>query len=231
MKVRTMAQKLKIDFVSDIACPWCVIGLGGLEKALDDLKGEIDAEVSFHPFELNPDMPAGGENGLEHIARKYGMSPDQVRENRDRIRDRAAGVGFTMNTSDTSRAYNTFDAHRLIAWAGEKGRQLEMKRQLFTLYFTEQKDPGDPDALADAAAAAGLDAAEAREILASTRYAEQVRSDETLWRERGINSVPAVIVNDRYLISGGQPAEEFERQLRWISAKVGDEGVPAPAVA
>lgn len=224
-----MPQKLKIDFVSDIACPWCVIGLGGLEKALDHLAGEISAEVSFHPFELNPDMPAGGENGLEHIARKYGMSSDQVRENRARIQDRAANVGFTMNASDTSRAYNTFDAHRLIAWAGEKGRQLEMKRQLFTLYFTDQKDPGDPDALAAAAEAAGLDATEAREILSSTRYVEQVRSEEALWRERGINSVPAVIVGDRYLISGGQPAEEFERQLRWISAKLADEQLAAPA--
>jgi predicted DsbA family dithiol-disulfide isomerase len=218
-----MPQKLKIDFVSDIACPWCVIGLGGLEKALDNLKGEIEADITFHPFELNPDMPAGGENGLEHIAAKYGMSPDQVRENRARIRDRAAEVGFTMNTSDASRAYNTFDAHRLIAWAGEKGRQLEMKRQLFTLYFTDQQDPGDLDALAAAAEAAGLDGAEAREVLASDRYADQVRAEETLWRQRGINSVPAVVVDDRYLISGGQPPEEFARQLRGISAKLHEE--------
>jgi len=226
-----MPRKLKIDFVSDIACPWCVIGLGGLEQALGDLAGEIDAEVRFHPFELNQDMPAGGENSLEHIARKYGMSADQVRENRARISDRAADVGFAMNASDASRAYNTFDAHRLIAWAGENGRQIEMKRALFKLYFTNQKDPGDPDALAAAAEAAGLDAAEAREVLASNRYAEQVRSEETLWRERGINSVPAVIVDDRYLISGGQPAGEFERQLRWISAKLEDEQATAAATA
>jgi predicted DsbA family dithiol-disulfide isomerase len=224
-----MSQKLKIDFVSDIACPWCVIGLGGLEKALDSLEGEIEADVTFHPFELNPDMPAGGENGLEHIAAKYGLSPDQVRENRARIRDRAAAIGFTMNTSDTSRAYNTFDGHRLIAWAGEKGRQLEMKRQLFTLYFTDQQDPGDRDALVAAAEAAGLDGAEAREVLASDRYADQVRAEEALWRRRGINSVPAIVVDDRYLISGGQPPEEFVRQLRGISAKLRDEQAPATA--
>ena len=224
-----MPQKLKIDFVSDIACPWCVIGLGGLEKALDSLKGEIEADITFHPFELNPDMPAGGENGLEHIAAKYGMSPDQVRDNRARIRDRAAEIGFTMNTSDASRAYNTFDAHRLIAWAGEKGRQLEMKRQLFTLYFTNQQDPGDRDALAAAAEAAGLDGAEAREVLASDRYADQVRAEEMLWRQRGINSVPAVVIDDRYLISGGQPPEEFARQLRGISAKLLDEQALATA--
>ncbi len=224
-----MLQKLKIDFVSDIACPWCAIGLYGLEKALDNLANEIDSEISFHPFELNPDMPAGGENGLDHIARKYGMSPDQARENRARIRNRAAEVGFTMNAADTSRAYNTFDAHRLIAWAGDKGRQIEMKRALFALYFTDQKDPGDPDALAAAAEAVGLDATEALEVLASDRYAEQVRAEESLWRERGINGVPAVIVGDRYLISGGQPAEEFERQLRWISAKLREERAPAEA--
>lgn len=218
-----MSQKLKIDFVSDIACPWCVIGLGGLEEALDSLKGEIEADITFHPFELNPDMPTGGENGLEHIAKKYGMSVDQVRENRARIRDRAAEIGFTMNTSDASRAYNTFDAHRLIAWAGQKGRQLEMKQQLFTLYFTDQQDPGDRDTLAAAAEAAGLDGAEAREVLTSDRYANQVRAEEMLWRQRGINSVPAVVVDDRYLISGGQPPEECARQLRGIAAKRRDE--------
>ncbi|WP_136163591.1 DsbA family oxidoreductase [Sphingomonas flavalba] len=224
-----MPRKLKIDFVSDIACPWCVIGLGGLEKALNSLKDEIEADIAFHPFELNPDMPAGGENGLEHIAAKYGMSPDQVRENRARIRDRAAEIGFTMNTSDASRAYNTFDAHRLIAWAGEKGRQLEIKQQLFTLYFTNQQDPGDRDALAAAAEAAELDGAEAREVLASDQYANQVRAEEVFWRQRGINSVPAVVVDDRYLISGGQPPEEFVRQLRGISAKLHDEQARATA--
>ncbi|MCM8732442.1 DsbA family oxidoreductase [Hephaestia sp. GCM10023244] len=215
-----MPQKLKIDFISDIACPWCVIGLLGLEKALDSLKGEIEADITFHPFELNPDMPAGGENGFEHISTKYGMSPDQVRENRARIRDRAADIGFTMNTSDSSRVYNTFDAHRLIAWAGEKGHQLEMKRQLFTLYFTNQQDTGNRDALAAAAETVGLDGAEAREILASDRYTDQVRAEEMLWRQRGISSVPAVVVDDRYLISGGQPPDEFARQLRGISAQL-----------
>lgn len=226
-----MAHKLKIDFVSDIACPWCVIGLGGLEMALDTLRGEIEAELSFHPFELNPSMPAGGENGLEHIAREYGMSPEQVRDNRARISERAAAIGFTMNTSDASRAYNTFDAHRLIAWAGEKGRQLEMKRQLFAIYFTKQQDPGDRDALVAAAEAAGLDRTEAGEILASDRYADQVRSEEALWRGRGINGVPAVVVADHYLISGGQPPEEFERQLRGISAKILADRASVPATA
>ncbi|MBS0503357.1 MAG: DsbA family oxidoreductase [Proteobacteria bacterium] len=214
-----MTRKLKIDFVSDIACPWCAVGLGGLEKALDVLKGEVAAEITFHPFELNPGMPAGGQNILEHISQKYGSSPAQARANRDVLRDRAAAVGFVMNTSDDSRIYNTFDAHRLLAWAKEEGRQIELKRRLLALNFTDQRDPGDHDALVAAAEAVGLDGPSARAVLESGRYAEEVRAEEVLWQGRGINSVPAVVVNDRYLISGGQPPEEFERQLRAIASE------------
>jgi predicted DsbA family dithiol-disulfide isomerase len=213
-----MTHKLKINFVSDIACPWCAVGLGGLEKALDAVKGEITADISFHPFELNPNMPAGGQNSLEHISQKYGMEPAQIRANRDVIRERAAGVGVVMNTSDASRIYNTFDAHRLLAWAKEEGRQLELKRRLLVLNFTDQADPGDHDALVAAAEEVGLEGSAARAVLKSDRFAEQVRSEEALWQSRGISSVPAVIVNERYLISGGQPPEEFERQLRAIAS-------------
>jgi predicted DsbA family dithiol-disulfide isomerase len=216
-----MTQQLKIDFVSDIACPWCAIGLGGLEKALDGLKGEIAADITFHPFELNPDMPAGGQNSLERLSAKYGMAPAQVRASRDMIRERAAGVGIVMNMSDVSRTYNTFDAHRLLAWAKDEGRQLDLKRRLLALNFTDEADPGDHDALVAAAEAVGLDGAAARDMLESDRYADAVRADEALWQSRGINSVPAVIVNERYLISGGQPPEEFERQLRAIATKAG----------
>src|SRR6478609_2156043 len=176
-----MTQTIKIDFVSDIACPWCAIGLGGLEKALDALKGEVAADISFHPFELNPDMPAGGQNSLDRLSRKYGMAPAQVRASRETIRERAAGVGFVMNMSDTSRTYNTFDAHRLLAWAKEEKRQLELKRRLLALNFTDEADPGDHDALVAAAEAVGLDGAEARAVLESDRYADQVRAEEALW--------------------------------------------------
>lgn len=218
-----MPQKLKIDFVSDIACPWCAVGLGGLEQALDALQGEVVADISFHPFELNPGMPAGGQNGLEHLSQKYGMAPAQIRANRDMIRERAASVGVVMNSSDDSRIYNTFDAHRLLAWAREEGRQLELKRRLLVLNFTDQADPGDHDALVAAAESVGLDGAAARAVLESGGYADQVRSEEALWQSRGISSVPAVVVNDRYLISGGQPPEEFERQLRAIAEQAGGE--------
>lgn len=212
-----MTRKLKIDFVSDIACPWCAIGLGGLETALERLDGVVEPDLAFHPFELNPDMKAGGENTLEHIVRKYGISADEARTNRERIKERAATVGFTMNTSDASRIYNTFDAHRLLAWAKGEGRQHELKRQLFIVNFTDQADPGDHDLLVATAEKAGLDPVAARAVLESERYADDVRKEETHWRNMGINGVPAVIVNDRYLISGGQPPEEFERQLRHIA--------------
>jgi len=218
---KRVSQKLKIDFVSDIACPWCVVGLGGLNRALDNLHDVISAEIVFHPFELNPQMPDGGQNLLEHIAQKYGMSADEVRANRERIKARAAEVGFIMNNSDSSRIYNTFDAHRLLAWARVEGKQQALKQQLFILYFTEQTDVGNHGALVAAAQKAGLDPEEARAVLQSRRYADEVRSEEQLWHNRGITGVPAVIVNDRYLISGGQPAEEFERQLKAIADKQG----------
>jgi predicted DsbA family dithiol-disulfide isomerase len=213
-----MTHRLKIDVISDIACPWCAVGLGGLEKALAKMEGEVEADITFHPFELNPSMPASGQNSLEHISQKYGMAPAQIRANRDVIRERAAAVGVVMNTSDASRIYNTFDAHRLLAWAKEQGRQLDLKRKLLVLNFTDQVDPSDHDALVAAAEELGLDGEEARAVLGSDRYAEQVRSEEAIWQSRGISSVPAVVVDDRYLISGGQPPEEFERQLRAIAS-------------
>jgi predicted DsbA family dithiol-disulfide isomerase len=214
-----MTKKMKIDFVSDIACPWCVIGLGGLEIALGRLHDEIDPEITFHPFELNPNMPAGGENTVEHIVAKYRIPADEARVNRERIKARAAEVGFTMNTSDATRIYNTFDAHRLLAWSASHGKQHALKRQVFVVNFTDQTDPGNHDVLVDAATKVGLDPVEARAVLESDRYAEEVRRDEALWQSRGITGVPAVIVNDRYLISGGQPPDEFERQLRKIAAE------------
>jgi predicted DsbA family dithiol-disulfide isomerase len=213
-----MTHRLKIDFISDIACPWCAVGLGGLEKALAKMEGEVEADITFHPFELNPSMPASGQNSLEHISQKYGMAPAQIRANRDVIRERAAAVGVVMNTSDASRIYNTFDAHRLLAWAKEQGRQLDLKRKLLVLNFTDQVDPSDHDALVAAAEELGLDGEEARAVLGSDRYAEQVRAEEAIWQSRGISSVPAVVVDDRYLISGGQPPQEFERQLRAIAS-------------
>jgi len=212
-----MPKPMTIDFVSDIACPWCVIGLGGLEQALTNAADAIDAELSFQPFELNPAMPAGGQNIVEHLGEKYGTTAAQSAENRKAIIGRAAQVGFTMNMTDDSRLYNTFDAHRLLHWAKSEGKQRALKKALFAANFTDNRDLGDAQILADVAQAAGLDRATALEVLASGRYADEVREAERLWQSRGISSVPAIIINGQYLISGGQPAEVFEQALRQIA--------------
>ena len=216
-----MPRPLKIDFVSDVSCPWCIIGLKGLEEALARTEGVVDAKIHFQPFELNPDMAPEGENIGEHIAKKYGSTPEQSAANREMIRDRAAALGFTMNGSADSRIYNTFDAHRLLHWAEIEGRQAALKHALFEAYFTEQKDPSNQEVLVAAAEKAGLDGAAAREVLASGRYAEEVRAAEQLWQGRGIRSVPAIVIEDKWLISGGQPPETFENALRQIAAEVG----------
>jgi predicted DsbA family dithiol-disulfide isomerase len=210
---------MKIDFVSDVSCPWCVIGLGGLEQALARVDDLVSADIHFQPFELNPDMAAEGQNIVEHIGQKYGSTPDQSAAARANIRERAASVGFDMKTDEKSRIYNTFDAHRLLHWAGLNGRQAALKHALFAAYFTNGQAMSDTDALVAAAKAAGLDGAEARRVLETGQYAQEVREAEEFWRRAGINSVPAVIINDRYLISGGQPAEYFEQALRQIASE------------
>lgn len=214
-----MTAKLKIDFVSDISCPWCVIGLRGLEIALANVGDAVTADIHFQPFELNPDMAPGGENVVELIGRKSGATPAQLAASREMIRERGAGLGFTFSTSEDRRIYNTFDAHRLLHWARDAGDQKALKSALFEAYFTEGRDPSDQDVLIAAAAKAGLDPDAAREVLSSGRYAGEVRDAEQLWRSRGINGVPAVVINDKYLISGGQPPEAFEEALRKIAAE------------
>ncbi|CAN5292727.1 DsbA family oxidoreductase [soil metagenome] len=218
-----MTKTLHIDFVSDVVCPWCVVGLGGLETALARLKGEgIEAQVHFQPFELNPQIASEGENIVEHIGRKYGSTPEQSAANRAMITERAAEAmpGFEMRMGPDSRIWNTFDAHRLLHWAGTVGlaEQKALKTALFRTHFTEGRALPDAEVLADAAAAAGLDRARAVEVLGDGRYAAEVREAEALWRARGINSVPAVVVDGKYLISGGQPAAVFEEALRKMAA-------------
>jgi predicted DsbA family dithiol-disulfide isomerase len=213
-------KTLKIDFVSDVVCPWCVVGLGGLETALETLKAEgVAADIAFQPFELNPQIAPEGENIVEHIGRKYGATPEQSAANREMIKARAAEVGFDMRMGPDSRIWNTFDAHRMLHWAHETApeKQKALKQALFTAHFTDNRNLTDAGVLTSAAEAAGLDRAEAGEVLASGRYAQAVRAAEELWRSRGINSVPAVVVEGKYLISGGQPASAFEQALRQIA--------------
>ena len=206
-------NKLKIDFVSDISCPWCVIGLKSLEEALARVEGTVSADLHFQPFELNPQMVPEGQDIGEHLAQKYGASEAQSAKNRESIRARGAELGFTFEMGKRSRIYNTFDAHRLLHWAEEKGRQRELKMALFETYFSKGQSPGDHAVLARVAGEVGLDAAEAAEVLASGAYAKEVREREQFYLGQGVNSVPAIIINDRHLISGGQPVEVFEQAL------------------
>ncbi|MES2262518.1 MAG: DsbA family oxidoreductase [Pseudomonadota bacterium] len=210
---------IKIDFVSDISCPWCAIGLNALETALRRIGADAAPELHFQPFELNPKMGAEGQDITEHIAEKYGATPEQQEQSRAMIRQRGADVGFDFALGKRSRIYNTFDAHRLLHWAGLHGRQGQLKHALFGAYFTQGDDPSAHAVLLRVAQEVGLDAAEAEQVLASDRYAAEVRERERFYQQQGINSVPAVIVNDRHLISGGQPAEVFERALRQILAE------------
>jgi predicted DsbA family dithiol-disulfide isomerase len=214
-----MTAKLKIDFVSDVSCPWCVIGLRALEQALERVGDAVTAEIHFQPFELNPQLPPVGQDITEHLVQKYGSTPEQLERNREAIRARGADLGFTFEMGKRSRVYNTFDAHRLLHWAELEGRQHELKRALFAAYFTEGRNPSDREVLIDVATQAGLDAVRAREILESGRYADEVREREQFYGQQGIRAVPSVIVDDRYLIQGGQPVEVFEQALRQIASQ------------
>jgi predicted DsbA family dithiol-disulfide isomerase len=220
-----MTTPLKIDFVSDVSCPWCVIGLKALEQALARVGSDITAELHFQPFELNPGMGAEGQEITEHITQKYGITPAQAHANRENIRVRGAQLGFKFSAADEPgggrhRIYNTFDAHRLLHWAELVGddKQKALKEALFKAYFTDGQSPASHEVLARVAGEVGLDAARAREILASDAYADEVREREQFYLNQGIHSVPAILINDRHLISGGQPAEVFEQALRQIAA-------------
>ena len=210
---------LKIDFVSDVSCPWCVIGLKALEQAADRLKDQVVLDLHFQPFELNPQMGPEGQDIAEHLHEKYGASPEQSERNREAIAARGAELGFTFRMDQRSRIYNTFDAHRLLHWAAEKGLQAPLKHALFKAYFTDGQNPGSHEVLADLAAQVGLDADEARALLASDRYAAPVREREQFYLHHGIHSVPAVVINERHLIQGGQPVEVFEQALRQIATE------------
>jgi len=215
----TPSLAMKIDFVSDVSCPWCAIGLHALETALQRLAGEIRAELNFQPFELNPQMPPEGEDLQQHLGRKYGMGAEQFERAHEAIRQRGEAVGFRFDLGKRKRIYNTFDAHRLLHWAGLQGRQRALKHALFKAYFTDGEDPSDHAVLVRLAGAAGLDEERARAVLASDAHAEDVRDRERFYQAHGIQAVPAVIVNDRHLIQGGQPPEVFEQALRQIATQ------------
>ncbi len=214
-----MPAQLDIDYISDIACPWCAIGLASLEEALRRSADILTARIRFQPFELNPGMKPEGENLDQLLGGHYGAGAAQLAGMRENVRARAASVGFTINQDSNSRVYNTFDAHRLLHWSHPSGRQQALQRALFTANFTAGANIADREILVAAAASAGLDAAEARAVLESGRFADEVRQAEQLWVSRGIQSVPGIVINGKWLISGGQPPEAFEQALRQIAAE------------
>jgi predicted DsbA family dithiol-disulfide isomerase len=215
-----MTTTLKIDFVSDVACPWCAIGLASFEQALKDIGADIAVELHFQPFELNPTMGTEGADAAEYLIAKYGMNREQLAESRKRIAERGAAVGFTFG--ERKRVWSTFDAHRLLHWAGVEGppgSQHALKRALLRAYHGEGRNPAAHAVLLELAIAVGLDGERAREVLARNEFAADVREAERFWQQAGINAVPAVVINRRHLVSGGQPPEVFAQALRQIAAE------------
>jgi predicted DsbA family dithiol-disulfide isomerase len=212
-----MNQILKIDIVSDVSCPWCIIGYQALNQALTNLASDIQADITWKPFELNPQMPKEGQEITEHITQKYGITEQQAEQNRAAIKERGASVGYQFGNRGGGRIYNTFDAHRLLHWAQEFGKQTDLKLALFDLYFQQSGNPSDHQQLLSVVDSIGLDLAEAKQILDSDKYTADVRKQQQHYQAAGVTAVPAVIVNDKHLISGGQPTEIFEQALRKIA--------------
>ena len=214
-------NSIRIDFVSDIACPWCAVGLASLEQAIASVQDQASVEIHFQPFELNPHMGSEGEDIVEHLTHKYRISPEQVAVNQQRIAQRGAEVGFHFNQAGRKRIYNTFDAHRLLHWADAdygSESQHKLKRAMLEAYFTQGENPSNHEVLLDTVERAGLDRARAADILSNDEFRNEVRQSQQLYLSRGIRSVPAVIINERYLVEGGQPSEVFERALRQAAA-------------
>lgn len=221
---------MKIDFVSDIACPWCAVGLNGLQQALSRLQGELEAHIHLQPFELHPDLE-GSENATEHLMAKYGIDRATVERNRETIRQRGESVGFSFATDHDSRVYNTFDAHRLLHWAGERSERdaLALKHALLRAYFTLGLDISDHDVLTALASEVGLDGTEAAAVLREGRYADPVRARERFYAGHQVRSVPSIIIDDTHLIQGGQPPDVFERALRELAQHKRQDNAMPPA--
>jgi predicted DsbA family dithiol-disulfide isomerase len=208
---------MKIEFVSDVACPWCAVGLASLERALERIGSDIPVELRFEPFELNPTLGPEGSDAAAYLRAKYGLSAEQLARNRENIRQRGAAVGFDFG--ERAHVWNTFDAHRLLYWAGLEGHQRELKHALLEAYHGQGRNPGAHDVLVELAGQVGLDPKRAAAILESGEYAAEVRAREAHWQELGVHAVPSLIVDGRHLIQGGQPPEVFEQALRRIAAE------------
>ncbi len=211
----TPPQPLQIDIVSDVMCPWCIVGYRQLEQALS--ASGTPHQITWHPFELNPDMPPEGQNLREHLAQKYGATPEQSKQNRARLSQIGTELGFEFRFADDMRMHNTFNAHQLLHWADQMGRMHDLKQALFAAHFTDRRNLSDNAVLADVAAEIGLDRSEALAVLADQRFADAVREEQQYWHSQGIQSVPAIIFNQRHLVSGAQGVENFNRVLAQLA--------------
>ncbi|MBL4800085.1 MAG: DsbA family oxidoreductase [Oleispira sp.] len=210
---------LRIDIISDVMCPWCVIGYLGLKQALEELKDELQADIHWQPFELNPNMPLEGQELGEHIMEKYGSTAEQSKSNRDHLVSLGANLDFEFNFEEGKRILNTFNAHQLLHWAGESSdKQTELKMALLIAYFKDGRDVSDIDVLAQIATEVGLgdnlDKGMAKQLLQDQVYAGDVRALQEQWRGMGVSAVPTFIIDEKYMISGGQPAKAFVQSLR-----------------
>jgi predicted DsbA family dithiol-disulfide isomerase len=212
-----MPTPLQLDYISDIACPWCAVGVNSLERALPMLDANVQVQLRYQPYELNPHMGAEGADTVAYLSEKYGISAEQVASNQGRIRELGARVGFAFGPR--TRVWNTFDAHRLLHWAAQVSPKAQhaLKKALLQAYHGDDLNPADPGVLRQAAEAAGLDGAAAQAVLDSDQHALDVRSQESRWQRLGIQGVPALVVNMRHLISGAQMPEQYAQALQQIA--------------
>ncbi|RJE78984.1 DsbA family protein [Paracoccus sp. JM45] len=209
------SQPLRIDIISDVMCPWCIIGYRQLAQALEDTG--TPHEIHWHPFELNPNMPAAGQDMFEHISEKYGSTRAESLESRDRMAKLGADLGFDFQWPDDARMYNTFNTHQLLHWSEAYGRKHDLKQALFTAHFTDRRDLSDPKVLADVAGEIGLDRSEALAVLDDQRFADDVRNAEKFWLKQGIQGVPAVVFERKHLVTGAQGTQNYTQILKQLA--------------
>jgi predicted DsbA family dithiol-disulfide isomerase len=215
-QLRPQPLPLQVDIVSDVVCPWCIIGYKQLMKALAALPGQFEPVLRWHPFELNPRMPEEGQDLREHLAQKYGTTPGQSQVARARLTALGDSLDFTFDYFDGMRMVNTFRAHQLLFWAAALGKQTELKLALFAAFFSHRENVNDPQLLAEVAARVGLDRAEALAVLLEQRFADAVRKEQEVWLEREVHAVPTFMFQQQYMVAGAQEPEAFIRLLRKI---------------
>ncbi|PZW42447.1 putative DsbA family dithiol-disulfide isomerase [Mesonia algae] len=208
-----MADKLKIDIVSDVVCPWCTIGYKRLEKAITELGVQDQIEIEWQPFELNPNMPVEGQNVKEHITEKYGSTPEQQKESQQHMTEVGEELGFKFDYFDDMRMVNTFNAHILLDYAKDFGKQTELKMRLTTAFFSERKDVSDKDILKQALLDVGLNADEALARLDIEEIRYDIRNKQGYWKNMGVNSVPTIVFNRKSAVTGAQPVDTFKQVL------------------